>query len=411
MTRILFHLGMPKTGTTLLQGTMARAVASLRAEGVLYPRAGRIGSAHHPVTTILREKGPAERAAFLAELAAEIASARTEAPAPRIALVSSEGMVNLCGTDFAADFAGFLSNPGEGLQGTAVIFLREMTSLLESMFFQTTRFRSIDNSFDEYLAPRPKWMESFLAGLKIIKARMGEAFEIVPAAKGYDVLRAFEARLGLPDRFLDEPSRTVPSTVRPSLKSQIALVHLDWLESEVGFKINRRVFSRHLSEGRVFADDVSQFTIYAPGQRDQIAGIGIKIMEEAGFHDYAALTRALTPSSLPHHVIDRSELSGADIAAVAALRRSIEEGPKTDRADRLVARRAALKPRAQPPEQPPDQAGERMTPAPDEPPAPRVAGDEGPKGDRATRQALRRAERQAKREEDRRARKSREPQR
>jgi hypothetical protein len=341
MTRILFHLGMPKTGTTLLQNTMARAVPALRAQGVLYPRAGRVGSAHHPLTHILREKGPAERAAYLSDLAAEIAAARAEGPEVRLALVSSEGMVNLCGAETAADFAEFLSNPGEGLQGTAVIFLREMTSFFESMYFQTTRFRSLDHNFDEYLAPRPNWVRNTLAGLTIIKARMGDAFEIVTAGKGYDVLRAFEARLALPDRFLDEPSRSVGSTARPSLKSQTALVHLEAIEGEIGFKINRRVFSRMLSGGKVFADDVAQFTIYAPGQRAQVAAMGIAIMEEAGFADYAALTRALPPQTLPHHVIDRATLTADDIAAVADLRATIEERPRIDRETRRAMRRAA----------------------------------------------------------------------
>ena len=340
MTRILFHLGMPKTGTTLLQNTMARAVPALRAQGVLYPRAGRVGSAHHPVTHILREEGPAERAAYLSDLAVEIAAARAEGPEVRLALVSSEGMVNLCGTDTAADFAEFLSNPGEGLHGTAVIFLREMTSFFESMYFQTTRFRSIDHDFEEYLAPRPHWMKSTLAGLRIIKARMGDALEIVVAGKGYDVLRAFEARLALPDGYLDEPSRGVGSTARPSLKSQTALVHLEAIEGELGFKINRRVFSRLLSAGNVFAGDVAQFTIYAPGQRAQLAATGIAIMEEAGFTEYAALTRALPPSELPHHVIDRATLTPDDIAAVAALRETIEVRPKIDRATRQAMRRA-----------------------------------------------------------------------
>jgi hypothetical protein len=343
MTRILYHLGMPKTGTSLLQGTMARAVTALRPEGVLYPRAGRAGSAHHALTAILREEGPVERAAFLTDLAVEVAAARADAPEVRVALVSSEGLVNLCGTETAADFAEFICNPGDGLQGTGVIFLREMTSFLESMYFQTTRFRSVDRSFEAYLAPRPKWMQNFLAGLNIIKARMGDAFEIVPAAKGYDVLRAFEARLALPDGFLDEPSRTVGSTARPSLKSQIALVHLDWVEAEVGFKISRRALSRRLSDGDVFAGDVANFTIYSPGQRARVAATGIAIMEEAGFADYAALTRALPPQTLPHHVIDRATLTPADLAAVAALRDTIEERPKIDRATRRAMRREARK--------------------------------------------------------------------
>lgn len=307
---------------------------ALRAKGVLYPRAGRAGSAHHALTKVLLEQGRTERAAFLADLAQEVAAVHAGCPAVHVALVSSEGMVNLCGTKTAADLAEFIAMPGPGLQGTAVIFLREMTSFLESQYFQTTRFRSVDRSFEAYLAPRPKWMQSFLAGLNIIKARMGETFEIVLATKGYDVLRAFETRLALPDRFLDKPSQKVGPTARPSLKSQIALVHLDWLETEIGFKINRKVFSRLLSDGDMFADDVLKFTIYKPEQRARVAATFSAIMEEAGFHDYAALSRDLPPQSLPHHVIDRSTLSAADVAAVAARRQLIELRPKPDSATR-----------------------------------------------------------------------------
>ena len=334
LTRILYHLGMPKTGTSLLQNTMSHAVTALRAEGVLYPRAGRAGSAHHALTKVLLEQGRAERASFLADLAQEVAAVRADCPAVRVALVSSEGMVNLCGTTTAADVAEFFAMPGSGLQGTAVIFLREMTSFLESQYFQTTRFRSVDRSFEAYLGPRPKWMQSFLAGLNIIKARMGDTFEIVLATKGYDVLRAFETRLALPDRFLDKPSQKVGPTARPSLKSQIALVHLDWLEAEVGFNINRKAFSRLLSDGDVFADDVMKFTIYKPGQRARVAATFSAIMEDAGFHDYAALSHDLPPQSLPHHVIDRRALTSADVAAVAARRELIEELPKVKRAAR-----------------------------------------------------------------------------
>ncbi len=339
LTRILYHLGMPKTGTSLLQNTMSHALVALRAKGVLYPRAGRAGNAHHVLTKVLREQGHTERATFLADLAQEIAAASADSPEVRVALVSSEGMVNLCGTKTASDLAEFIAIPGSGLQGTAVIFLREMTSYLESQYFQTTRFRSVDRSFEAYLGPRPKWMQNFLAGLNIMKARMGDAFEIVLATKGYDVLRAFEARLALPDRFLDQPSRKVGSTARPSLKSQIALMYLDWLETEVGFKINRQALSRLLSDGDVFADDVMKFTIYEPAQRARVVATFSAILKEAGFHDYAALSHDLPPQTLPHHVIDRSALSAADVAAVAARRELIEVRPKADRATRRASRR------------------------------------------------------------------------
>ncbi len=336
MTRILYHLGMPKTGTSLLQATMAIADNALRAEAVLYPRAGRVGIAHHALALAVRDQDPANRSAFLADLAAEITATRTKGHDVRVALISSEGLMNLSGARMASGFAEFMSNPGPGLHGTGIIFLREVTSFLESMYLQTTRFRSFDRSFEAYLAPRPKWMQGLLAGLNIVKARMGDAFEIKLAAKGYDVLRAFETVLALPDRFLDEPSGRVGPTERPTLKRQIAMVHLNWIETEVGFKINRKALSHRLLAGDVFVDDVTSFTIYAPGQRARLAASLIPVMQEAGFADYAEMTRALPPSTQPYHGIDRTALTSADIAALAALRDTIEDRPQIDGAARTA---------------------------------------------------------------------------
>ena len=339
MTRVLYHLGMPKTGTTLLQSTLASIKDDLRARGVLYPRAGRAGVAHHRLTHVLREGDADARKAFLAALADEVAAARAAGPDLRVVLLSSEGMVNLCGPETALGLAEFTLNPGAGLHGSAVIFLREMTSFLESMFFQTTRFRSDARSFAQYLGPHHRWMRNFLSGLTIFKARMGDAFEIVHAGKGYDVLREFEARLSLPSGYLDAPSRNVVPTARPSLKSQTALVHLDWLEAEAGFAIDRKAFSARLARGGVFAQDVAKFTAYAPGQRAEVAAIYSAIIAEAGFAEYAALSQSLPAETVPHHVIERALLTPDDVATVRAMRAEIELRPETI-ARRKVRQRA-----------------------------------------------------------------------
>ena len=94
---------------------------------------------------------------------------------------------------------------------------------------------------------------------------MGEAFEIVLATKGYDVLRAFESRLKLPNLFLDSPSQKLPSNVQPSLKGQVALANFEWLKDQVGFNIEKKALGRLLSGGEVFSDDVKKFTVYKPG--------------------------------------------------------------------------------------------------------------------------------------------------
>lgn len=308
----------------MLQNTMSLAAVELRSKGVLYPRSGRSGVAHHDFARTLRNEGPAERAAFISSLALEVESSRAVGPELRLALISSEVLSNLCLTEPAADFAEFLVAPRPSLEGTAVIFLREITSFLESSYLQRSRARSLDHSFEAHLGPRHKWVESFFWGLSIMKARMGEAFEIVLPTKGYDVLRAFESRLKLPNLFLDSPSQKLPSNVRPSLKVQVALANFEWLKDQVGFNIDQKALGRLLSGGEVFSDDVKKFTVYKPGQRAQIAATFSVILKEAGFYDYAAMSEDLPPQTMPYHSLDRAALTRSDLAALVALRDKIE---------------------------------------------------------------------------------------
>jgi hypothetical protein len=61
VTRIVLFAGQSKTGTTTLQQHLAGSTAALRAQGVLYPRAGRLagGAAHHGLAApFLRAEQP-----------------------------------------------------------------------------------------------------------------------------------------------------------------------------------------------------------------------------------------------------------------------------------------------------------------------------------------------------------------
>ncbi|WP_075222839.1 hypothetical protein [Acuticoccus yangtzensis] len=77
-TRLIFHLGMPKTGTSILQNSVTRA---LRETGprLMVPAFGRgMGIAHHALVRRVAEAEPGSTLPIAAELSREIAAHRAE---------------------------------------------------------------------------------------------------------------------------------------------------------------------------------------------------------------------------------------------------------------------------------------------------------------------------------------------
>ncbi len=329
MTGWLIHCGMPKTGTSLLQGVLAASPDLLAAHGLHYAATGRQGIAHHALAADLlasaEAAGPMARA-----LAAEAAA--LPAP-PRLALVSSESLFNLAGAASAPRLAALLEvldgGEGGGAGGSgggaqAIIVLREITGFLESMYLQSSRFRPGFGDFETYLAPRVAWLAGLLEGLAWLRDRSGRRIAMLPAGPGYDVLDLFEQRLALPAGALAAAAAGLRSTARPGLKGQAALANLPWVEEQLGFALAPRRLLRLLEGGGVFAGDLGRYTLWRPGRRARVGRRMQALMRKRGFAAWADLTEALAPDDRPFRTTGPEALEPADIARLRELRPLIE---------------------------------------------------------------------------------------
>jgi len=89
--RLIVHVGIHKTGTTSIQGALDAGYAQLRANGILYPRAGRfrkdetVETLHHPLIKSLIDDDDRTAESRIAALRSEI-----EEASPSTVILSSE---------------------------------------------------------------------------------------------------------------------------------------------------------------------------------------------------------------------------------------------------------------------------------------------------------------------------------
>ena len=384
-TRLIFHLGMPKTGTSILQNSVTRA---LRETGprLMVPAFGRgMGIAHHALVRRVAEAEPGSTLPIAAELSREIAAHRAEQMArtqqmtrpektraektraegtrpdkmgaeqtttleegaaqesttpeadlsgagpesgaghPLTVFVSSEGFTNLCGVKRADHLADFI-DAFEGVSVEVLVVIRELSDFLESMYLQSARFGHMKGTFADYLTSRRRWVRDYFRGLLVLRARLGERLDIVFQAPGFDILTHANALLRLEEGTLTRASRTVRSTAKRELKEQVALSFLAETEAAAGFKISRDKLMRVFDDRPdVFSGRVERYTLYGPEARQATYDDLIAAAAETGFTAYLdAFGGGLKRRDVPVFPFTFDQLGAADIAAIAALRPQIE---------------------------------------------------------------------------------------
>jgi hypothetical protein len=329
--RIIFHLGMPKTGTSLLQNCLYRSLSDPGASHVILPRLGRgAGIAHHELVQRLRDLQPGGTAQLADELMAEIHASRAGGMADSgkrcVAFVTSEQFTSMCGADGADHLADFIALFGDKMDAQAVIVIRELSEFLESMYLQSARAGNLKWTFDDYVSSRQRWASRFFRGIAKLKGRLGDKLRIEFQHRGFDVLRVASTLLEIPEEVLQRASRTLPSTAKRELKEQVALSFLAKSEQAVGFPIDRsRLVRLFDATPDLFENRIKQYTLYTPETRREAVTRFLQIADEARFPEYrAAFEGALRGREIPTHALDFSCLDGSDFARLSAHRNVIE---------------------------------------------------------------------------------------
>lgn len=168
--RLILHIGRQKTGTSVLQRVLNDSEVALAAAGVVYPRVGRNGVAHHPLATdlVLQEDAGAPERDAAERLAAELIAALAKAEGTW--LFSSEAFQNV------GDPSGLtrVFDPG---RTDVIVYLREQYSFAQSAYAQRIHATRETETFVDYLkrmtishaALLARWSEMFAPRRLIVR--------------------------------------------------------------------------------------------------------------------------------------------------------------------------------------------------------------------------------------------------
>lgn len=131
--KIILHMGQGKTGTTALQGSLAKASGKLRERGILYPRSGYVFLAHHllvvlsgrpapfPLWRLAGVEGPKDPGE-IARRAWTATCDEVRRDRPEVLVLSSEQLLHHTDAEAKARLAGILSDLSPDI--TPVVYVR-----------------------------------------------------------------------------------------------------------------------------------------------------------------------------------------------------------------------------------------------------------------------------------------------
>lgn len=208
---LVVHCGGHKTGTSHVQYVLAESADALRAGGVVYPKSGRRGWAHHNLVWRLASAPAYDPAAG----DVEAALAEAEASGAARAVLSAESLlVTGLAERLAAPFAA------KGWRPVFLVYLRDQPDLLSSLYAQTAkrlrpvpRFADFVRAAVEDQASEAHYLRR-LAPIEAAAAALGGELVVRPYAEGLDVLPDFlsVAAPGLDPAALAAPPRRVNAT-------------------------------------------------------------------------------------------------------------------------------------------------------------------------------------------------------
>jgi hypothetical protein len=306
---LVLHLGMPKTGTSVLQRCLSDRAERL---GIQYPQSFRNGDGvgHHALPFSLKKEG------IDANLVAEFFEFLSEHSREKIVL-SSESFTNLVGPKRYRDIAQLWQRSSAILPSCLVMVVRRLDSFTESMYLQSSRFGSYSGSISDYIQSRKNWTNDFFSGLGALKKTCGESLVIVPFIPGFDILEFFDGIIGLSKDGLAANRDELPSTAKFSVKAQSLLLDLERVGQELALPLERRVIIKALIKKKIaFADDVTRYTILDPEVSSALQIAALEAADKYGVMEYANAFRTVEVPQAAPISLGRSLLTDQDIACV-----------------------------------------------------------------------------------------------
>ncbi|MGG5808014.1 hypothetical protein [Falsiroseomonas sp. CW058] len=315
--RFHLHVGMPKTGTTSLQQRLHSSASDLAARGVLYPPGWRNeeGIAHHMLGARLLAEGLAEADG----LAAEVVQAVTGTGAGHVVL-STESLTNLISSDRVRILDRFTHALSAAGQVDMVICLRRIDEFFESMYLHSVKVGETRESFDEYLARRDRWAESFFGALCALEQLRSCRIRPVVYRRGSDVVGGVLAALEVPPDAVAPEETARAANQKLSLKVQACLLHLPDIAAELGKPLRREALIRAAERGRlVLPDDTLRYSIMPRVAARWIHESALHQALRFGNDAYYQAFRREAPSGPAPARLDRAMLTPEDLGIIAAL--------------------------------------------------------------------------------------------
>ena len=316
---IILHIGMPKTGTSSLQHSLALHTRYGGTE-LVYPQAGRAGSVgHHALAIAVATRGvDIPEVDELVELAAN-------ATAPVV--ISSEAF-NGVKVPIMSALVGRLATVGEV---RVLMAYREMASFLESMYLQGVRTGLTTVSFNQYLNLRVRnwlgiycWLKNRFDHVAALRHALGERLVLKLVVPQFNALETLAEAAGVPANVLLQHQAKLPRNEKRSLKTQITMLNLKAIQRRIGRPVDRRLLLQNLQRTE-FAGDLQDYTVMSKRQFQAVGRRARGWAERSGFHEYVAAFPESQPRTKHYAQLDLRCLSDADMTLLKRLVERIEQ--------------------------------------------------------------------------------------
>ena len=304
--RLVIHGGMPKTGTSILQNSLAK----LAHERVTYAQSFRgAGIAHHSLgSSLINQNSNIQLISDM--LLTEVRSI----PPDSSLVVSSESLTGLVNRRQIGKLSSLISRTNFEVETTFVLLVRELTGFMEAMYLQSARFGHISLRFEDYLGSRRNWIKGFLDGLKCAETDLGSSVELVYMPRSFDSVAFFESLLGLSSGNLKSVASKQRPTSRYGILGESLLANLEQAGEEIGIKLNRSRIISLLEQRLLFPNDIHAYTLYSKDLRFTMADFCFTAAKDSGLESYCKFFPTFFPEAkqqveLSYRLLSRSDKS------------------------------------------------------------------------------------------------------